>query len=539
MRRSLPLKTGKPGLALIEEGFVLVRTCAPATLATYYAGSVPFVAGFLIFWSDFSRNPHASDHLAGATLAMAGLFIWMKFFHARFAARLLAQVCGTESPVLGVRGMLRTVVNQTIIQSSALFVLPLAALAALPFAWVYAFYQNVTVLDDGEASLGSLFKSASKQSTSWPTQNHLLLIVLPGFGLMVFLNWLAVGFTVPSAIKIFLGIESVFTQSPMSMFNTTFIAAMAALTYLCVDPLFKACYVLRCFYGKSLRSGEDLKADLRRFAGRAQALAFCLILSFGGSCLAEAQTSSAPAAVVAGADLDRSISSVIQQDKYAWRLPREVTRKERLGGIRGFIDQILKLINTPLRNTWDLLTKFIDWLSARSRRSMIPGENPVWVTPQVILLFGVLGIVAALLAVFALRILQARRRSQIAQGTPLPAMPDLESENIAADDLPEDGWSRMGRRLLEKGDLRLALRAFYLAGLSHLASRGLVTIARYKSNRDYERELRRRGHTLPELTVIFGENVGIFDRVWYGLHEVSPDLVEHFVANVNRMKTAE
>jgi hypothetical protein len=60
------------------------------------------------------------------------------------------------------------------------------------------------------------------------------------------------------------GMESDFSQSPLSMLNTTFFATMFGLTYLCLDPLIKACYVLRCFYGTSLRSGEDLKAELRR-----------------------------------------------------------------------------------------------------------------------------------------------------------------------------------------------------------------------------------------------------------------------------------
>jgi hypothetical protein len=49
------------------------------------------------------------------------------------------------------------------------------------------------------------------------------------------------------------------------MLNTTFFATAFWLTYLCVDPIAKAVYVLRCFYGESLRSGEDLKAELRNF----------------------------------------------------------------------------------------------------------------------------------------------------------------------------------------------------------------------------------------------------------------------------------
>jgi hypothetical protein len=65
----------------------------------------------------------------------------------------------------------------------------------------------------------------------------------------------------------------------------------------------------------------------------------------------------------------------------------------------------------------------------------------------------------------------------------------------------------------------------------------LVTISRGKSNREYARELERRSRTLPAVSALFGENVGTFERIWYGLHEVTPDLVGRFVSNVEQMKT--
>ena len=90
--------------------------------------------------------------------------------------------------------------------------------------------------------------------------------------------------------------------------------------------------------------------------------------------------------------------------------------------------------------------------------------------------------------------------------------------------------------MIERGDLRLAMRAFYLASLAHLAGRSLVSIARFKSNRDYERELLRRSHALPVLTKTFSENVSVFDRVWYGEHEINADLLQQFRLNVERLK---
>lgn len=537
MKRAFLRQHGKSGLEVIEEAFVLLRSSSSATLAMYYAGSVPFVVGFLIFWSDFGSNPHASGRLGSATLAMAGLFVWMKFFHARFAAMLLAGLCHGETPVWNVREAARSVVHQTIVQSTALFVLPLAALIALPFGWVYAYYQNITALDDGRTGLKELSKKSREHCLLWPVQNHLLIMVLSGFALVVFVNWLTLGLMAPQLLKMFFGIESVFTRSPTSMLNTTFFVAMAALTYLSVDPLLKACYVLRCFYGKSLHSGDDLKTELRRFSRRTAMVVFCLLLCLGGT--GRAEPSPAPTPAIASPDLDRSISTVIQQDKYTWRLPREKAAATREGVIGSFLRSIGKTIKEAFKWLGGVIEKFLDWWNGRKRSPEPSRESSGWMTPQISLLFLTLAVAAVLLALAAMRMARARRRSASVESSALPALPDLEDENIAADQLPEDDWTRLGREFFERGDHRLALRAFYLAGLAHLASRGLITIARSKSNREYERELGRCGHALPQLPILFGENVGTFDRIWYGLHEVTPALVEHFVENLNRIKAAE
>jgi hypothetical protein len=112
----------------------------------------------------------------------------------------------------------------------------------------------------------------------------------------------------------------------------------------------------------------------------------------------------------------------------------------------------------------------------------------------------------------------------------------LTDENVSAEQLPEDGWTRLARELLERGELRLALRAFYLASLASLADRNLISLAKFKSNRDYERELERRGHSFPNLLTVFGENRLMFDRTWYGMHEATREVVNHFATNVDKIK---
>jgi hypothetical protein len=152
------------------------------------------------------------------------------------------------------------------------------------------------------------------------------------------------------------------------------------------------------------------------------------------------------------------------------------------------------------------------------------------------LLYTLLAVVLALLAVVFIRAWRQRRKSAIsAQAAAIVSVPDITDENVGADQLPQDGWVGLAYRLLEQGEFRLAMRAFYLSSLAHLADRKLVSLAKFKSNREYERELRRRSASIPELAPRFAENVTTFESIWYGMHDVSRDLVQEFAANVQKL----
>jgi len=103
--------------------------------------------------------------------------------------------------------------------------------------------------------------------------------------------------------------------------------------------------------------------------------------------------------------------------------------------------------------------------------------------------------------------------------------------------LPDAGWIQLAHELLGRGELRLALRAFYLASLSHLGERNLVTLARFKSNREYEGELLRRAHALAAIPQLFSDNVSLFERVWYGSHDVTREMLDQVAGNLDRMKS--
>ena len=549
MKKPQRRQQGKAAFDLIEEATHLLRTAPAATLAVYFLGTIPFVLGLLFFWADMSRSPLAPQHLAEASLGMAALFLWMKFWQAVFARRLRAQAAGQAFPALTFRGCLRIFSTQAIVQPLGLFVLPVAIIPVLAFPWAYAFYQNATVLDDGaETGPGVLVKNARKQTRLWPRQNHLLLVVMLAFALCVFLNWATICLTLPSLCKMLFGIESDFTKSPQAMLNSTFFAAMAGLTYLCVDPIFKTIYTLRCFYGESLLSGEDLKAELKPFVDSAlkTAATLSILVAIFSASPAWAESTNAPASssiiqTVSPAELDHAINQTIHERKYVWRMPREqvIAPDSHQGVFAGFFEKMGEMIREWARDLRDWLEKIWDKLFRDRPAGHVQSDSSGygWIVSLHFLLYGLVVAAVAALAIFLYRVWRARRlpAPPVASAAIQPA-PDIADENVGADQLPEDGWTKLARELLERGEFRLAMRAFYLAGLAHLAARNLISLARFKSNRDYERELRRRGHAFPDLPIIFGNNIPVFERCWYGMHEASRELVDQFAANLERLK---
>jgi hypothetical protein len=548
-------RQGKPAFDLIEEATHLLRTAPLATLAVYYLGAIPFVLGLLFFWADMSRSPFAYQHISEASLTMCILFLWMKFWQAIFTACLRAQISAAPPPRINFRRATTILLAQTVLQPLGLFLIPLAILPLIPFAWVFAFFQNVTALAGDESlrtatSISKLFKKSCKQTALWPMQNHFVLAIAIAFGFYVFLNWATVCLVLPGLIKMLLGIQSAFTKSPWALLNSTFFAAMFGLTYLCVDPIVKTIYVLRCFYGESLQSGEDLKAELKSFSFSPQKIAAAILISLTLLLAMPAKSENATAPAVSPAtqkisppDLDKAINQTIHQRKYTWRMPREkIAEADSQEGIFAkFFDQIGKTLRKWARAFFHWLDEWLRKLFHRRENVSTAGNYSGygWIMSVELLLYGLVAIVLAALAIFLYRLWRDRGKSSAAVAAQaIFSAPDVADENVGANQLPEDGWTKLARELLERGELRLAMRAFYLASLSHLAARNLINIARFKSNRDYERELRRRAHALPNLLSVFGDNISVFERIWYGMHEVNRELVNQFSANIEKIKAA-
>jgi hypothetical protein len=543
MNRADKRRAGRPAIELIDSAVHLLRTAPAGVLLSYYAGSIPCLLGLLFFLADMSRGAFARERLIEASFSAALLFLWMKCWHSVFAAKLRAHLTLQPGAPWTPGRVARLVLTQAAVQPAGLFLRLVAGQIVLPYVLTYAFFQNVGILGDGTRSgLGEVVRESARQARLSLWQAHGALAALFLFTFFVWLNICILFGIAPMLLKSFFDIETVFSRSPSAMLNSTVFATTLAATYLCIDPIRKAVFVLRCFHGASLKSGEDLRVELKAFRSpvRTAAAALLLIAACVSPLAPLRAAEPAPAPRVESTELNGALDRVLQRREYSWRLPREAAKIDdsQKGWLTMFFEEIWKSFVRAVKQVQRWFDKVMEWLrelfNQRQRRHDERGKID-WTGTARGTLIVLIGALVVMLCVLLWR-WRRGRRVETAIAEPFAAVPDLNEENVTADQLPEDGWLRMARDLMEKGELRLALRAFYLAGLAHLGHRELIQIARYKSNRDYDRELRRRARGNADLLTAFDANLLTFEAAWYGEHAVTSDTLGGFSQNLERIR---
>ena len=562
----MPAAPSKPSaLDQIDEAALRLRLAPLGTLGVYYAGSVPFVLALLYFWTDMGRNPDAPRDAPGAALGMTALFLAMKTAQAVFAARLRAQFARRADAPWTLARLGRVALVQSLLQPAGLFLLPLAAVLTIPLGWVYAFYANVTVLGGGQeatVSARAVCVRAARHALRDARGNHLGLGILSLLGLFAWLNLVAATLLLPQLVKIFTGEENVFTRSGLHIFNTTFFAVTGGLVYLALDPLVKTFYALRCFYDDAQTTGEDLTSGLRDLPTpepaapappiRAIALAVCLAFAVLAPRAAAAPPAASPTPgafavdTVSSRQLGRSVEDVLRRREFAWRAPRPAAAPEpgARGPVGRFLDAARAWISRAMHRTGETIRDVYHWLRRWWHQgpdaSTPESDGRGGLDPALLrwLVYGLIALVAGSLGWLLWRGWQGRLPRAL-RGKAVPAgpaaVPDLSDETLLASHLPEDEWLRLARDLLARDERRLALRAFYLSTLSGLGARGLLAVARHKSNRDYLQELRRRARDRAAVPEAFARNVGRFERVWYGPHPADDGLLADFQLDRERV----
>ena len=522
---------------VLESAVQVLRRAGANALVVHWTGSIPFALGALFFWAQVS-SPRTSDAACAIdALALALLLVWMNCRRAVFSGRIRRQLNGDGAATPRTRPQLfRLIAIQSLASGTKLLVLPLAALIVFPLPGVIAFYRNLAVLADRQdRSPRETLARARQLAGAQPELSWLTIPLLLLLGLMVMLNLTALIGGLPQLVRILTGYESAFSRSGvMFLMNSTFAALVLAATWVLFDPFVQTVYCLRCYQAESRETGEDIRAGIRRLRDDLRVAAASLLVA-----VAVAAAPVRCRADVPPETLQKAAESAAHAAEYDWRLPPPPNMVRDTPWIVVVTDRILASFQRFTDAAGRLLERFFSWIFDRQGDAARPagGAPPVHgLHLAVYVLIAVVALGGIWLALRTLRLRRAKTEEAVAgEGV---ASVRLDAEDLTADRLPEERWLELAERALLEQNPRLALRALYLASLAWLGRVELIRIHPGKTNREYERELGRRLRENREARELFGANVAVFERAWYGLHAVDAEDVGEFRRRAVEMKVA-
>lgn len=565
----------KSGFVLTEDALgVLTSTPLPA-LGAYYLGTVPFLAGLITYWAAMSSSAVAHRYHAVGALGVALLFVWMKAWHCRFMQGQLAYLQQRPAPRWTLPQVVRIASRQCLLQVTGFFTLPIAIALLMPMPWAYGFYQHASVLDDGApGGLSPLVRNSLAQAGRAPKQClvavwllcplpliftaaiglaiapmafnitqesptgmmslilliyggmfSVLLVALCPFPFAVLANVVTSFILVSQLIYSLFGIQHAFIVSDAG-YNELFFASAFAIAYLLVDPLAKTAFVLRTFDGESRNSGIDLQLTLRRLRQSAAPLLVLLVLlsaPLAGAAPAAGSGEAISEASVTAAGLDQALDRELAESIYLWRMER-IENEEEPTLLQACVHYTRDVVGDVFTWLKEGIEDLFDWLfGGRELGAPVSADSVLFMGRLIKLLLLVLCVVlfGIVMVLLTRALMDASRRHTVAADATSVALPDITDETTTADALPEEGWLALAQELLEQGERRLALRAYFLALLATLARREYIQLGRAKSNLDYLQELRRRAQGMSEITTGFQYSTRMYEASWYGDHPVS------------------
>jgi len=533
--RNYDSQKGRSAINIVEEALCVLRNF-PETLAIYYIGSLPFILGILYFWADMSQGAYEGHHALGAAFILAILYIGMKSCHVYFSNHVYSKISQEPTPHRSLSEHFSLITTQALIQSSLFLVWPFALFLILPFGWVFPFYHYTSIIQESSGNFKVIWDKSWELAKQWPGQNYILILLTTLFYIVIFINVAAAIFIIPQLLKSFLGIDSVFVLSGVHFLNTTFLSIAFSVTYLIVNPIIKTAYVIRYFDWNSIQFGNDIKANLNSFKLHKQiglmVLMIILIPSINlwAGETNDLETKTTYQSLTLGA-LNSSIDRVLSEREFAWRMPRGALHETKIESSNkdsvGWFSALMSKIRPVLRKIAKVFRKWLKELSFLNGPDE-PDDSKNQLLKMNKTLYTLIIVMTVLLG--SILIIVWKRKKQktvIEQLKPVKPM-DITSDNIKADDLLLDQWLNMANHFLREGDLRHAVRAYYLGTLSHLAKTQMITIKSYKSNYEYELEIRRHARENPQLCEVFSQTIAFFNSVWYGDRSLKIQQVEEF-----------
>jgi len=158
-----------------------------------------------------------------------------------------------------------------------------------------------------------------------------------------------------------------------------------------------------------------------------------------------------------------------------------------------------------------LLKDFATWVRNLfpKPREMSPGAAGLFSTIAQIVVFAVaLGVIIFVLRLFLPRLLGSRGRKKAEKAKARIVMGEsVDPDKTSVDLLAE------AEALARRGELRAAIRKAYIALLVEMGDRKIISLAQYKTNRDYLRAVRNVEHLYTNVK----ELTDSFEKHWYGL----------------------
>ena len=308
------------------------------------------------------------------------------------------------------------------------------------------------------------------------------------------------------------------------IFNWGTVGVAAALAWLVIDPLLDAVYVLRCFYGESLTTGEDLRATLRRTAA-------VVVMLLALLPAARAQTNS-PTQSIDPVKLDRSIDEVIHRREFTWRVPRPagaLPQGRWVNWVRSAADLV--------HRAWDYVKRVIEeWLKQNPEKDSAGNGAPVTRRMLELLIALVVALIVGAAVAFYLR----RRKTVVAAKSVSAADPPSISETIRSPPIrcPKLLARQLADEWLAQGDCRLAMRALYLAGLNYLGSVAWFPSVNGKAASTIAASWSAGRDRNPDVHPCLPPTIAQFEQIWYGLHTANREMVVGFAAGLARIKRA-
>jgi hypothetical protein len=513
-------------IPLLEEAVHLLRRAPAATLVCHALGATPFVLALLLFLNDVN-NPHTTDLTVGReSVVLALLLAWMNCWRAIFAGRLRRQLSASADTAWTWRRTWNLFAGQAFLGATKLVVMPLAALTIFGFAWTVAFYRSATALAD-RADLDpiELIARARHLAGLDRRQSWMLLPIVGFLGLLFTINVVFTLAVLPDLVRILTGYESQFSRAgPFYIFTPLFLWTALAISWMIFDPFTQAVYCLRSFHGESISTGEDIRAGLRTLTTVAAVLLALLpIRAFGA---------------VPPQQLEQSVRHAMQSSEYDWRLP--VPTPAAPQGVPWLVrvtERLIDGLKSILHAVGKAIGAFVDWLRRLFEMAGGPHSGALPTAGLHWSLYVLIAFVLFLAGWIAWRRRWFQRAHRTPAVRPLEAI-RLDADDLTADRLPEESWLALAARSLEERNFRFALRACYLANLAWLGRSQFLTIHPGKTNLEYERELRRKAREFAEARELFALNIAVFERAWYGQHEVSADDAAEFQRRIESIKRA-